>query len=541
MRFFFLICFFSFSLLSLHANSPECLEMAKNLDFIHDVLDVQYAPSLWKQELFGWDLKTEHFKARETIFQAGKLDVKQFHRIVKQFLSSMQDFHVKATFASTEEAWLPFSVRYAEGRYFIASLDREYLPDDLYQIQVGDELLLWEGRPVDDVVKELMESPICKSSYNTLHSLAVKNLTGRRGAEGEAVPRGSIPITTRSKEGGERTYQLIWNYSPERIHYHSPITKKMPSSKSLWLEGSLLCPWSERFQNEPDMGFLPLLGEKCVPVNAKFTAYIYENEEGKNVGCLRIPHYIWEAEDLEEFGETLQVMQENTEGLVIDQTCNYGGKAFHLYLMAAMLTDRPLSTPKHRIALTPVEILNAHRMLHSLNKIENVGEAEEYFGWSGYPVSMELVEFYKEQFRFMIEEWNSGKKLTDPIHILGVDHINPHPAYRYDKPILVLIDELDFSGGDFFPAIMQDNHRALLMGAKTGGAGGYLKVIEFPNHNGIESLSFTVSIAERASSQPLENLGVSPDIPYNISAEDLQTGYKPYISAINQIINQLIK
>jgi len=130
--------------------------------------------------------------------------------------------------------------------------------------------------------------------------------------------------------------------------------------------------------------------------------------------------------------------------------------------------------------------------------------------------------------------------LTNPTYLGGVDHINPHPNYLYTKPILLLIDHMDFSCGDFFAAIMQDNKRATLFGSKTAGAGGCVTSTSFLNQHGLVKFFYTFSLAERADAQIIENLGVAPDIKYELTEADLKTRYQPYAAAVNQAIEKLL-
>jgi len=58
-----------------------------------------------------------------------------------------------------------------------------------------------------------------------------------------------------------------------------------------------------------------------------------------------------------------------------------------------------------------------------------------------------------------------------------------------------------------------------------------------PNMLGIDSFRMTGSLAERINQQPIENLGVQPDVPYPLTVEDIKGGYKAYARAINQVIN----
>jgi C-terminal processing protease CtpA/Prc len=140
----------------------------------------------------------------------------------------------------------------------------------------------------------------------------------------------------------------------------------------------------------------------------------------------------------------------------------------------------------------------------------------------------------------IIQEWAAGRRLTDPLDLYGIDEIVP-TRYKYKKPILVLINELDFSAGDFFPATLQDNGRAKLLGTRTAGAGGYVLRFGFPNLSAIKTFSLTASLAERSDKDPIENLGVTPDVKYEISPEDLEFNYGPYKMKIIENLEEMLK
>lgn len=156
-------------------------------------------------------------------------------------------------------------------------------------------------------------------------------------------------------------------------------------------------------------------------------------------------------------------------------------------------------------------------------------------------MTMQFVEFTREWIRNVLKEWRSGQTLTKDYYLYGVDMIHPYPSTTYSKPILVLVNELCFSGGDFFPAILQDNNRVTVMGTRTAGAGGYVQPTQYPNRLGIQLFSVTGSIAHRLQKQPIENLGVTPDIPYALTAKDFTSGFSDYKAAILGAIDSIIK
>lgn len=535
------------------ADESSLHEMYGDLDLITHQLHVQYAPAEWKRSYSGWDLDAELSNAKNRLAaMTPHITLKDYHQVVKDFLGSMNDYHVSVSFSSTESASLPFSIKGAEGHYYISSIDTDKLTPNYYAIAIGDEILLFDGLPVSETIESLKWANATNANPATDQRLAELALTSRSGVRGDFVPRGTVSITIWSNASNRAlTYQLIWRYEPEQI-----AIRKKPNSnafKGTFQACSMLSPLYNLFGSKKEIhsplgareSDIPFLGNPdwISDYDYPFHAYIYTNAEGKKIGYIRIPSYRGFREDVIAFGGALYYLQRNTDALVIDQIDNPGGYVPYMYALASMLTDSPLVTPQHRLTITQQDVLKAIQELEILTKIETEKEAAEFFaqlGEVGGTTSYQMVQFEIEFCRFIINEWNEGRTLTNPIYIQGIDQINPHPQCQYTKPILFLVNELDFSGGDFMPAILQDNNRATIFGTRTAGAGGFIASLEFYNRNGIDSIHFTRSIAERPNKLPIENLGVTPDITYSMAAEDLQYGYKGYMSAVNAAISRLL-
>lgn len=350
-------------------------------------------------------------------------------------------------------------------------------------------------------------------------------------------------------------YQLIWDYKPEKIKQNAgnPKEVKKPFSfPGLDMSLPIYSPYldlpklekEERLFMGEKKSFIPTLGKVWwkAASTSSFHAYLYEGPQHKLIGYVRIPTYVSSFQSIEDFMEIIQFFEERSDALVIDQIDNPGGGLFHIYALLSMLTDRPLITPRQRFCINAQEVAEAVALIPILEKIKNNKKAkllgDEFFG---NPVNHQLTQHLLEHQRFIVSEWEAGRTLTRPHFALIDDHINPHPEVHYTKPVVVLINQLDFSGADFFPAILQDNQRALLLGTNTAGAGGAIKFVSFPNPFGIAGFSLTHTLAERANKQPIENLGVSPDILYEVTVEDVQNEYKGYVEAINQAVEKLLE
>lgn len=532
------------------AQSLEQKKMIRFIDSMADVYDSMYAPALWKKEFASWSLQLQVLKAKEQIL-AKEISHSDYHKIVNQFILSMKDYHVSVQFFATESSSLPFMIRGAEGRYFFVYIDRDTLPESEFPFELGDELLSLNGESISQIIKKLV-STMGGNTPETDQALAEMTVSRRRASRGQQVEQGPVELLIK-KDGKELTHQLIWNYTKEEVLQNNKNLVESKNRKLIDLQ--MISDTALEFQdlktvdNKFSLGgkksYLPDLGKRIWSSDEEshFEAYIFRNEAKELVGYVRIPKYGAGEKETKQFIEIIKRFQETTDKLVIDQLNNPGGSVFYLYSLVSLLTDKALSAPKHYISINQKDIADSISNLEKLNKVTNREELKKFFGdaetVSGYPLTMNFLGFMKAFYQFKINEWNAGKTLTSPYYLYGVDKINPHPETRYTKPILLLVNELDFSGGDFFPAIMQDNKRATIMGVRTAGAGGFVIGLDIPNQLGIGSFRYTGSLADRVDHTPIENLGVKPEIDYSLTVEDFQKSFGPFKNAVNKALKTL--
>lgn len=536
------------------------LKYARELRVFENFFDSLYAPADWKQQYSGWTVTGAVQKAQEELAAMDTVTLSDFHRIVKHFFNSTKDYHVGVSFIKSEFASLPFSVKGVQGRYFLAEVNRDRLPYASFPFDQGDEIIEFDGQPIAAVIDHLRREEFGDNVFETDQALAEIYLTRRSAARAVKVPQG--PITVGIVQAGSdriQRRQLVWTYTPE-------VVRPGPSEAVLAKPGCEIEGQNEfgkrLFARQPAVpnllkekadgpfslggfdSYVPELGEiiwSGSPVG-HFKAYIYRNEEGRQIGYVRIPHYSCNAPQVNEFAHIMKKMAQNTEALVIDEVNNPGGSVFYLYALASMLTDSPLKTPKHRIAITQDDVVGALEAIPYFEWVGDEEDAQRLLGahLGGFPVSYQLAQSMLGYFRGIVSSWNAGKTLTDPMY-LYVDDINPCSYVNYTAPIVVLTNELCFSGGDFFPAILQDNARATIVGTRTAGAGGFVLGMEYPNRFAIGSFSLTGSLAERVSNNPIENLGVTPDHHLELTVNDIQGNFGDYRDSVNSIVNSLLE
>ncbi len=540
---------FALSLVStaVQAN-PLADALVENLYAMKSIYRTEYAPADWKRQYAHYDLDAAFHQAVTEANANPNLTQTEARDILRSFIYAMKDYHVSITFVATEEASLPLTIKSADNRFFLAYIDRTKLPESAFPFHIGDELISFDGKPALQAVTELQQA-LPENVAGTDRAKAELALTYRTAARHVHVPQGAVSLGIQAAESDKVSYiQMNWDYKSEQVPTHHSLMHK--KTNPLFKLPVMDVDFDEKFAADNPYGlgmrqsFLPDLGTKIwqSEANNTFHAYIYMDKQKNLIGYVRLPTYHVNDFDkaIADFKAIITRFETSTNAMIIDQVDNPGGSVLYMYALASMLSDQPLKTPQHRMSITQADVLAARKSNELLKNVKSDEEARKVLEeMDGYPPSYEFVQFLMSYNRFIISEWEAGRHLTRPFWLGGVDHINPAPQH-YTHPILLLTNHLDYSCADFFPSILQDNQRITILGSRTAGAGGYVNNVSIPNNIGIDYFRVTESIAERINGNPIENLGVTPDIPYEMTPADYQYNFQPYTVKIKATLEAML-
>jgi hypothetical protein len=272
--------------------------------------------------------------------------------------------------------------------------------------------------------------------------------------------------------------------------------------------------------------WVPVLGEIVweIPKTLEdrgYYAYTCQLGDGQQIGYVRVPDYNYNKDAVNIFEQVIARFESTTVAMVLDQVNNNGGSMFQMYALLSMLTDRALSLPEHQITIDDDYAAIAADVVADAEAGNAVPPDER--------PSPERVAYAK----FVLSEKAAGRRLSDWVYLEGVSEILPAKNH-YTKKIVVLINELTFSAGEFLAAILQDNKRATLFGQRTAGAGGCAKALpgSYSDLFRIDYITYTWTIARRTNGDYIENKGVHPDVAYKVTVDDLQYGHTDYRRAL---------
>jgi C-terminal processing protease CtpA/Prc len=257
---------------------------------------------------------------------------------------------------------------------------------------------------------------------------------------------------------------------------------------------------------------------------------------GKRIGFLRLAtwhndSWKWDIKQLE---KEIEYLNNNTDALVIDQTDNGGGSPCYMNSVASFFIT---------------EQKNEMKMQMRANRTW-LAQVEDWYDKSMGEEKIHATAWVESLHKAV----ESGNFLSDPVPICNpVGKIMPHRnsdgnLVLYTKPVLLLINELDYSAADMFAAVMKDWGVATLFGTRTVGAGGYVMETSLIGNSEL-TLWMTTSLLYRENSITLpngkathyiENVGVEPDIKYERTLKDYLDGYQDYRAAIETAVVGLI-
>ncbi|MBI4862763.1 MAG: PDZ domain-containing protein [Candidatus Riflebacteria bacterium] len=498
-------------------------ERLADFDQLAAILDASYGMVEYKKQVLGVDLAQLTAEYRAKVAAVARDD--EFYTLLSAYVAALKDGHLGHYRPSVMSSRLGFDVMRAEGKLVVRRVEDGF--KDKLPFKPGDELVAMDGKPVATILREML--PTCSNGReDSALGFMAQLLTDRSGWFG-AVPTGLCQVQVRPFGGGEaQTLTVPWVVQGKPLPGLSFFTAgKSRGRQPLYP----LDPGKKRsllFLNPVAALLAKRIGPVWAPEKARalkssiFTASTFDSEKGR-LGYIRVPTFTPDQEvavAVDEMRSLLKKMKD-TKGLILDLNNNPGGYLTYCMELAAMFMSRPLDLPTIAERASRATLTQCRSMA-----LEFEDETEKAI------METRALEIEKAM--------EAGDRLTGFGYMWGQTSQPPDPKVVYTQPVVVLINDQCYSCGDIFPALMQDARRATLFGTTTAGAGGSVNNYGPLSYSG-SSVSVTETIMKRTCGTFIENVGVSPDVPYEVTQSDVATDFAPYRQAYIKTLLELIK
>ncbi len=571
-----LLC--AFMLAPVHA-SAQLLPDQRKFDFesIVALYAKRYAPYDWKRQALGFDL----FDIKSWLNRVLEAkDDLEFFEIEAEYVGRLNDTHSSFSMTSSFRASLGFTVDIYDGKVLIDSISRGLLPSSSYPFQTGDELVSVDSVSSEDWIKRISTWRQYGNPATTRRVAAGQITYRSQNTFPRAAEIGDVAsVEIRRANGNLERYTIPWNKSGLPVTTVGPVPFPNPAPPDLKRQSGLPeyldvldelhnyklpdgdpiltpLPWTAAdggvvrgfvngvgyrppiFQSGFPSSFVQRLGRSSgdFHFSGTYTA------DGLTIGFLRIPSFSGGSSIVLELRNEIEYLQNNTDGLVLDVTRNPGGGC---YMIDAAATLIP-----YPFYFFGEEIRATQDRLNSFQSQLDYARASRAEQW--------VIDAYQTYVDQMKAALAANRGMTPPIPACrqydstGAPIANgnaPLPT-AYSKPMIVLIDEFSISAGEIFPAMLQDNGRALLVGMRTSGGGG--SVSSWPTGFYSESLSSNTNTlvvrrnpivtADYPAAPYVENIGARPDVTLDyMTRENLLNGGRTFVSQFTKVLEDQIR
>jgi hypothetical protein len=539
-----------------------------------------YAPYEWKRDVVGFDL----LRLTPWLQRVQHADDLEFQEALIEYVASLNDAHDVIAFPTTFFASLGFTVDIYDGKVLIDSINRILLPVAQFPFNIGDELVSVDGASAQQLVVSFRKYAIAANQRSTDRVAASRIVSRSQQIMPHTPDLGThATIVVRySSDGSLNTFAVPWVKTGIPISSQGPVTSPLrgngrlfplpsepsagPASASSSASNPLVFQAAEVIPADDTLpaymapihpllnasvskdyfavlgiggrfpvwarpaGFTQRLG--AAPTDFFFTGHYTAG--GLRIGVIRIPSMAPPsvAAALAQLDSELTFFNANTDALVIDVMRNPGGLVSFVDAISQRFIPAEFQTLGFQIRATGAWLFSFAAQL-------NAAKANP-------TTPPNVIANLQANFDEVLSAYNEGRPLSDPVSLHPLGSLTLQPLQNaYTKPLIVLVDEFSASGGDAFPAIMQDNNRGPIVGMRTMGAGG--SVIQLPATAYTESISrFTVSMMHRGRfiqtpdfppAPYVENIGVRPDIVIDyMTRANLMTAGAPFVQAFTQVI-----
>lgn len=504
------------------------------------------------------------------------LSPNEFRQLMVGLAAEFRDGHISLFRIGTDLATLGLIGAPIGERLFVTAVRKELIVSgaSTFEIKPGDEIISVNGVPVMDLaLRNLLYS--AGGTFDDRWETALTTVIMKPGAFTRLPPEGERAEVKLRRDGKDFMAHLRWVYTseymllgqrfPDQYRNLMPLQDKDMETPYGW-KGAVRSTFRTGLNQLHDTAVIDigdLLNTEIKQAKKQATKPAEERSEpphlanlqpveriplymvkykNRNVGVLRLPSYspkgglAGAVAELNWIFEGLRRMQNWADVLVIDQMANSGGMVFYVGKLLSLFARElePMATV----------LANAKMSEAFLANIKPDASKDPLTGENPSFSEMHLYSKYYKELRAKYdagEEWTGLASAFDnqlPSFDEKPGQIFASPAGVFTKPVLILNDGFSGSGGDFFPAQMQYNNRAKVMGTTSCGLGGplYRNIDSMPGSE--MSMRCTSAYAVLPDGWPIENIGTVPDIHRAITPEDLKGNFRKFsLDVLEQAVN----
>lgn len=527
----------------------------------------QYAPYEWKRDAIGFDLLQlgpwlERVRRTKDDFE--------YLDLCAEYVTRLRDGHVRFFVPSSFSADSGLFLDLYDGKVLVDLVDRQLLPARTFPVQVGDELLSVDGKPVAELIAEFKKfSPSGneRAAVRDALDLIVFRVQS-------AYPRAHLTpdiskFQFRRQSGVVETYDIFWLKDGIPLTAIGPVPSPILQDTA---KEELPVMTESPLATKPFRGLKELRMARIQPLRAVrgigavqpvfqmpsgFQQRLGRGRDllfsgtlqsgGLRLGFLRISYMhdnpFLASQALSQIVSEIAFFERNTDGLIVDLMRNPGGDPCFAQDAASLLTRKPFTIAGAEIRATR-DWINKYESL--IFELEVSGTAE----WV-----TQLLRAMLGDIRGAYSE-NRGRTGPLPLCDLGLD-IDPARdragnLLGYSKPVMMLVDDYTASAAELFAAAVQDNGIGIAFGMPSQGAGGTVSIA--PIQTGMYSETYAnvtqslmvrpgnVRSAEYPSAPYLENIGIQPDMRGDImTVENLRNNGAPFVGEFTAAMVKFVK
>jgi hypothetical protein len=553
-----------------------------------------YGPYEWKRDVQGFDL----MRLTPWLQRIAHSDDLDFQEALIEYVASLNDAHDLIAFPTTFSAQLPMSVDIYDGKVLIDGINRGLLPSSLFPFGIGDEVVSFDGRPVQEVIQSFRKYAISANPRSTDRIAASRLVSRSQQTMPHIVELGDTARLgiTLAATGATTTYTIPWIKSGIPLFSQGPLPSPVRGNGRMFLstdgrdinaglpgaanaataavfkvgDGGVrddalpeyMDPIRPLLNVSVSKDYYSVLGfgsrfpvftlpAGFVDLNTPCSTCIVRPGEplfyfvgtfttaaGTRVGFVRIPSMSppSTAIALAQLDRAMASFASSTDALVVDVMRNPGGSVAFVESVSQRLIPTAFNTIGFEIRATGSWLFSFASQLTSARLNPSTPPA--------------ILANLEANFDQVLSAYNENRGRTAPVSLNSTGSLQLQPvATAYSRPILMLTDEFSASGADMLPAIFQSNRRGPTLGWRTMGAGG--SVVSFNGPAFTESIfRVTVSLMNRGEiittpdfppAPYVENIGVRPDIPFDyMTRANLMSGGAPFVHAFVEAVENLV-